>query len=105
LKFVIHCVLKGIFSYKIQKFSDYIKLATELRKDYLKREMQNNKAMCLTIDKLVDLNDKFGSVTEAKFNIDTKPKAIRKHMVAMLSDPFLKTTKSISKSIQDFNIS
>ncbi len=83
---------------KLRRFSEtrdnlfsqgsYMKLANDLRKFYLRREMECSKTRCLTVDKLMDINDKFGSATDLQLSLDVNPRQIHNRMVQVLSDPF-----------------
>ena len=74
-------------------YRSYVKLANDLRKYYLKREMENSKTRCLTVDKLMDINEKFGSASELQLSLELDPQQMRKRMIEVLSDPFERKQK------------
>lgn len=74
---------------------NYIRLANDLRKYYLNKEIEKNPSKCLTIDKLMDINEKFGSTADMQASLKLDKNSISKRMVHMLSDPFFVKNQSI----------
>eukprot|EP01022_Parablepharisma_sp_SALTPOND_P016290 TRINITY_DN2366_c0_g1_i1.p3 TRINITY_DN2366_c0_g1~~TRINITY_DN2366_c0_g1_i1.p3 ORF type:complete len:250 (+),score=43.45 TRINITY_DN2366_c0_g1_i1:2743-3492(+) len=77
----------------------YMKLANELRKFYLKKEMEGNKTRCLTVDKLMDINEKFGSASTLQLSLDVDPTQVKKKMVHILSDPFSTKNRNFRNTV------
>ena len=75
----------------LKAYRNYIKVANDLRKFYLKKEMENSKARCLTVDKLMDINDKFGNTADMQLSLDVDSTFVKRKMIHILSDPFNRT--------------
>ena len=71
-------------------------MSNELRKTYLRNELKNNKMKCVPINRLIDINEQFGTVTESKFSINTDPEELKRRIIMLLGDPF--TAKYDSRS-------
>jgi len=55
--------------------------------------MDNTKTKCLTVDKLMGINEKFGSATNLELSLDINSTQVRKKTIQILSDPFLRKNK------------
>jgi hypothetical protein len=75
--------------------SNYIKLANDLRKYYLRKGMDASKTRYLTIEQLMELNDKYGSATDIPLSMTASPRDIQRKMARLLSDPFLNRKRGV----------
>ncbi len=65
-----------------------MRLANDLRRFYLMKEIEGSTSKCLTINRLLGINKKFGSATNMKFSLEANPRDLQRRMATVLADPF-----------------
>eukprot|EP00826_Nyctotherus_ovalis_P043027 TRINITY_DN449_c0_g1_i4.p1 TRINITY_DN449_c0_g1~~TRINITY_DN449_c0_g1_i4.p1 ORF type:complete len:221 (-),score=74.86 TRINITY_DN449_c0_g1_i4:135-797(-) len=64
--------------------SKCMKLANDMRKYYLKKEIEKGKGQSITIDKLMDINEMYGSGAKIELSMDMPEEEARKKIVELL---------------------
>jgi len=64
--------------------SKCIKLANDMRKYHLKKEIERNKGQYITVDRLMGINEKYGSGAGIRLSIDMPENEARKKIVELL---------------------
>ena len=71
--------------------SHYIQFTCDMRRYHLKKAVDSSKAKCLTLDKLMDINEKF-STRDLQLSLNVKPQDVRKMVTRIMSRPFHSTS-------------
>ncbi len=66
--------------------SQYLEFANDMRKYYLKKELADGKDKFLTLDKLMDINDRF-KPRDFRLSTNMKPREVKRMLARMMSRP------------------
>ncbi len=71
--------------------SHYIQITCDMRRYHLRKAVDGSKSKCLTLDKLLDINEKF-STRDLQLSLNVKPQDVRRMVTRIMSRPFHSTS-------------